>query len=88
MKTDEFTAFIKALQSYSGSIITKLATQLLMLTGTRTIELRAAKWAEFNLENALWEIPAERMKMKRPHLVPLSTQAVEILRQLEMLTGR
>ena len=88
LMADELPAFIKALNSYSGSIVTKLATQLLMLTGTRTIELRAAKWEEFDLENALWEIPAERMKMKRPHLVPLSTQAVEILRQLETLTGR
>ncbi|WP_159281979.1 tyrosine-type recombinase/integrase [Rahnella variigena] len=88
LMANELPAFIKALDSYSGSIITKLATQLLMLTGTRTIELRAARWEEFDLENALWEIPAERMKMKRPHLVPLSTQAVEILRQLETLTGR
>lgn len=85
---DELPAFIKALNSYSGSIVTKLATQLLMLTGTRTIELRAARWEEFDLENALWEIPAERMKMKRPHLVPLSTQTVNILRKLETLTGR
>lgn len=88
LMADELPAFIKALDSYSGSIITKLATQLLMLTGTRTIELRAARWEEFDLENAMWEVPAERMKMKRPHLVPLSTQAVEILRQLETLTRR
>lgn len=88
LMADELPAFIKALENYSGSVVTKLATKLLMLTGVRTIELRAAKWDEFDLDNALWEIPAERMKMKRPHLVPLSTQAVEILRQLEMLTGR
>lgn len=66
----------------------QLAKSINPMTGVRTIELRAAKCEEFDLDNALWLIPAERMKMKRPHLVPLSTQAVEILRQLEMLTGR
>lgn len=58
-----------------------------MLTGVRTIELRAAEWVEFDLDNALWEIPKERMKKRRPHLVPLSTQTIEILKQLQVLTG-
>ena len=53
----------------------------------RTIELRAAEWVEFDLENALWEIPKERMKKRRPHLVPISTQALSILRQLQVITG-
>lgn len=69
-------------------IVTKYATQLLMLTGVRTkIELRAAEWAEFDLDNALWEIPKERMKKRRPHLVPLSTQAINILKKLQEITG-
>ncbi|NYZ52558.1 tyrosine-type recombinase/integrase, partial [Escherichia coli] len=57
------------------------------LTGVRTIELRAAEWAEFDLDNALWEIPKERMKKRRPHLVPLSTQAINILKKLQEITG-
>lgn len=58
-----------------------------MITGVRTIELRAALWQEFDLDNAIWEIPAERMKMRRPHLVPLSTQALDLLIELKVMTG-
>jgi integrase len=54
-----------------------------MITGVRTIELRAALWSEFDLDNAIWEIPAERMKMRRSHLVPLSTQALDLLNELK-----
>ncbi|KFF68755.1 tyrosine-type recombinase/integrase [Pectobacterium brasiliense] len=83
----ELPDFVQALNNYKGSQITKYATQLLMLTGVRTIELRAAEWAEFDLDNALWEIPKERMKKRRPHLVPLSTHAIAILKELKVLTG-
>ena len=83
----ELPAFVKALENYEGSLITKYATQLLMLTGVRTIELRAAEWKEFDLDNALWEIPKERMKKRRPRLVPLSTQAIDILTKLQVITG-
>lgn len=58
-----------------------------MITGVRTIELRAALWSEFDLDNAIWEIPAERMKMRRAHLVPLSTQALDLLSELKIMTG-
>nr|DAI86939.1 MAG TPA: Integrase [Caudoviricetes sp.] len=58
-----------------------------MITGVRTIELRAALWSEFDLDNAIWEIPAERMKMRRSHLVPLSTQALDLLNELKIMTG-
>ena len=58
-----------------------------MITGVRTIELRAALWEEFDLVNAIWEIPAERMKMRRSHLVPLSQQALDILQELKVMTG-
>ncbi|ELY2783277.1 tyrosine-type recombinase/integrase [Cronobacter malonaticus] len=84
----ELPAFVKALENYEGSLVTKYATQLLMLTGVRTIELRTAEWCEFDLNNFLWEIPKERMKKRRPHLVPLSTHAVEILRKLQLITGK
>ncbi|CNC32940.1 tyrosine-type recombinase/integrase [Yersinia enterocolitica] len=83
----ELPEFIQALDNYKGSKLTKYATQLLMLTGVRTIELRAAEWSEFDLGNALWEVPKERMKKRRPHLVPLSTQALAILGKLKVLTG-
>ncbi len=84
----ELPEFMLALNNYQGSKLTKYATQLLILTGVRTIELRAAEWSEFDFKNALWEVPKERMKKHRPHLVPLSTQALEILEKLKVLTGR
>jgi len=59
-----------------------------MLTGVRTVELREASWCEFDLDNALWEIPKERMKKRRSHLVPLSSQAVEILKKLKVISGK
>lgn len=59
---------------------------MLMLTGVRTIELRAAEWKEFYLDNALWEIPKEHIKKRRPHLVPLSTQAIDILKKLKVIS--
>lgn len=60
---------------------------VLILTGVRTGELRGAFCSELDLEKAVWEIPAERMKMKRPHLIPLSTQALEIIQQLKVMSG-
>lgn len=58
-----------------------------MITGVRTIELRAALWSEFDLDNAIWEIPAERMKIRKAYLVPLSTQALDLLNELKIMTG-
>lgn len=87
LTADEIPEFVTALENYQGSQLSKYATQLLMLTGVRTIELRAAEWKEFDLDNALWEIPKERMKKRRPHLVPLSTQAIDILKKLKVISG-
>ncbi|WP_148250890.1 tyrosine-type recombinase/integrase [Raoultella terrigena] len=87
LKADEIPEFLRALDSYTGSRLVQIATKLLMITGVRTIELRAALWSEFDLDNAIWEIPAERMKMHRSHLVPLSTQALDLLNELKMMTG-
>lgn len=53
----------------------------------RTIELRTALWQEFDLDNAIWEISAQRMKMRRPHLVSLSTQALELHHELKTMSG-
>lgn len=87
LREDEIPDFVKALNNYQGSKITKYATQLLMLTGVRTVELRLAEWSEFDFDNAIWEIPKERMKKRRPHLVPLSPQVITILNELKVITG-
>ncbi|WP_192458773.1 tyrosine-type recombinase/integrase [Musicola keenii] len=85
---DELPDFLRALSTYSGSKVTQLATRILMLTGVRTIELRQAEWKEFDFEKGLWEVPKERMKMRRPHLVPLSNHVIDALQQLYAVTGR
>ncbi|EBU0430704.1 tyrosine-type recombinase/integrase [Salmonella enterica] len=87
LSADELPEFIHKLRSYDGPV-TRAATQLLFLTGLRTIELRAAEWGEIDFDNALWTIPQSRMKKRRTHLVPLSRQVVAILRELQALTGR
>ncbi len=76
-----------AIDEYEGSFSVKCALQLLPMFFCRPGELRAAEWAEFDLENSIWEIPAGRMKMKQPHIVPLSHQAIEVLKSLQPLTG-
>ena len=88
LTVEELPDFFKALSGYTGSPLVVLAARLLILTGVRTGELRGAVWSEFDLEKAVWEIPADRMKMKRPHLVPLSTQALEIVQQLKVMSGQ
>lgn len=87
LKADELPDFLRALDSYTGSRLVQIATKLLMITGVRTIELRAALWQEFDLDYVIWEIPTERMKMRRSHLVPLSTQALNLLHELKVMTG-
>ncbi|EGY4503084.1 tyrosine-type recombinase/integrase [Salmonella enterica] len=79
--------FIHAVNTYSGSKVTRIATLLLMYTSVRTIELRASEWTEFDLDSDLWQIPKERMKMRRPHLVPLSRQVKSLLLELKSITG-
>lgn len=76
-----FPQLLRDIESYQGSPMTVYAMQLMALTFTRTGELIGAEWKEIDLERAEWVIPAERMKMRRPHLVPLSTQAVAIFRE-------
>ena len=78
---------LRAIDEYQGQFVTQCALRLAPLVFVRPGELRKAEWTEFDLDNAEWNIPAERMKMREPHLVPLSTQAVEILRELHALTG-
>lgn len=85
---DQIPDFLRALSEYSGSTITRNATRLLMLTGLRTIELRASEWVDIDFDKGVWNIPSERMKMRRPHLVPLSSQVRELLEEIHQLTGR
>lgn len=78
---------LRAIDGYQGHFVTKCALRLAPLVFVRPGELRHAEWKEINFANAEWRIPAEKMKMRVEHIVPLSTQAVAILRELKALTG-
>ena len=84
----EFPPFLERMDRYHGNPVIKTALQLMTLTFVRTAELRMMEWSEIDFENKIWRIPAERMKMALPHLVPLSRQAIELLKSLLPLTGR
>ena len=83
----ELPELLRKIEAYQGGPYTRLAMQLMALTFVRTTELIAARWAEFDLDRAEWRIPAERMKMRAPHIVPLSRQALAVLDELRQLTG-
>lgn len=87
LKEDELPEFLQTLENYKGEYQTKLALKLIILTMVRTKELIGARWEEIDFNDNLWRIPAERMKMGKPHIVPLSKQAIEILKELEKLNG-
>lgn len=78
---------LRAIDGYQGYLVTKAALRLAPLVFVRPGELRQAEWKEIDFDRAEWNIPAERMKMREPHLVPLSRQAVEILKEVRALTG-
>lgn len=78
---------LRAIHGYSGQPATDYALKLLPLTFVRPGELRGAEWSEFDLDRAEWRIPGARMKMREQHIVPLSSQAVTLLRELHPLTG-
>ena len=80
-------ALLRAIDGYDGAPEVLMALQLLALTFTRPGELRMAVWAEFDLDTAIWTIPAARMKMRRPHRVPLAPQSVALLRSLHNISG-
>ncbi len=84
---DKFAELLRDLDSYGGSFIVACALRLAPLLFVRPGELRHAEWAEMDLEAAEWRIPAAKMKMRREHIVPLSVQAVAILRELQPVTG-
>lgn len=82
-----FGGLLRAISGYDGAPETRAALELLGLTFVRPGELRAAEWAEFDLDAAVWSISGEKMKMKRPHRVPLAPRAVAVLRELHKITG-
>jgi len=84
---DKVAELLRAIYDYSGSHVTRAALQLAPMTFVRPGELRQAEWSEFDLDAAQWNIGAERMKLRAAHIVPLSSQAVAILRDLYPLTG-
>jgi len=88
LKLREIPAFFLALDNDVGSFINKIAMQMLFLTLVRTVEVLGARWDEFDLDNALWVIPKERMKMSEAHTVPLATQTIELLDRLHSVSGK
>jgi integrase len=82
-----FGALLRAVDGFTGQLTTRAALKLMALLFPRPGELRAAEWAEFNLEEAVWTIPATRTKTRREHRKPLAPQAIAILRQLFPITG-
>lgn len=87
LKAADLPEFLRKLEAYDGLPLTKLALKLQVLTWVRPGELRAAEWVEVDVDNARWDIPGPRMKMREPHVVPLSRQALQVLEELRPITG-
>jgi len=87
LSREQVGQFVRGLEGYAGYRPTVIALNLMLLTFVRTAELRGARWSEIDFDRAEWRIPAERMKMRDPHIVPLSTQALELLSELQTITG-
>lgn len=87
LSEEELPEFLQQLDNYRGNLLTKIGIKVIITTFVRTIELRGAEWTEINFDKAEWRIPAERMKKRRPHLVPLSRQALDLFRQLKVISG-
>jgi integrase len=83
----EVAPLLRAIDGYKGGFVVKCALRLAPMFFVRPGELRHAEWAEIDLEEKVWNIPAHKMKMKQAHIVPLCAQAVEILTELKQLTG-
>lgn len=87
IEPSQLPALLATMENYNGHAVVKLALKLMALTFVRTQELLKAPWTEFDWDNAVWKIDADRMKKDRTHIVPLSRQAITILRQLEQIAG-
>lgn len=84
----DLTRLLKAMAAYEPGSLTNFAMNLMALTFVRTTELIAARWEEIDWQREEWHIPKERMKMKRPHVVPLCQQAISVLKNLHEITGK
>lgn len=78
---------MRAIDGFDGQTTSRIALEFLAIVVTRSGEVRYARWDEFDLENAIWTIPAERMKMRQPHKVPLPKRALELLNMLHNISG-
>ncbi len=87
-KTEDIQCLIQAMKEYKGSLVVRTALWFSLYTLARPGEIRHAEWKEIDLENATWSIPAEKMKRRKSHVVPLCRQAVELLKALREKTGR
>lgn len=87
LEAEEIADYYARISDYNGFTATKTILQLLPYVFVRQVELRSAEWAEFDLENGLWVIPADKMKMGRIHSVPLCQTAVDLINQLQPVTG-
>jgi integrase len=87
LSENELPKFLRDLEEYEGDFICKNAVMFTLLTHVRTDEIRFAEWQEINLDTAIWSIPPERMKMNIAQTIPLSTQAVTILKAIQPITG-
>ncbi len=87
VKEHELSEFFQRLEEADLELLTKLAIKLLVLSFVRTTELRGAKWEEIDWVKAEWRVPAERMKMSKEHIVPLSKQALSLLKRIQLISG-
>ncbi len=88
LSSDEISQLLQDVEQGDMGEVVRIAILFTMHTLARTGETRYAKWAEFDFDGGIWQIPAERMKMNRPHMVPLSSQVLELLEQLRAFTGQ
>jgi len=84
---NDLPEFLQNLEKYDGDNLTKLALKLTILTFLRTGEVRGARWEEINFDKKEWRIPAHRMKMRDEHIIPLSTQAFALLKEIQKISG-
>ena len=87
-KVDDIRRLVQTMREYKGSLVVRTALWFSLYTLARPGEVRHAEWNEIDLENATWDIPSEKMKRRKPHVVPLCRQAVELLKALKEKTGR
>lgn len=85
---NELPELLNKIDNYQGDLVTRLGLKFMNLTFVRTVELRFAEWTEIDLNSKQWRIPAEKMKMGKVHIVPLSTQSIELLQELHQHTGQ